>query len=361
MKKLICLLLILFISVGYLNSAGTNAFEFTNIAVGCREIGMGEQGVAGSKGVSSLYWNPAGILENDGIEVNFMHNKWFQGIDEQFFGGIVPFRNYGFGISFYRLGVKPFKGYDNSGNQTGDVKSNASMLNFVFSKNFGIFKGGISLKQMQETLDDTSASSFGVDFGIRGRISENVSIGMGAQNFIAQKVKFIKEEFPVPLVYRVGFIYEKSVLKGDLLTLGIEWNSVADEDFNLSLGAEYKFKNFIFLRLGYLSEQDIGAKFRAGIGMRLRSWQVDYAFADYGDLGDTHRFSITWYYSDWKKVLEKTAKQKEERSLKEAKKLIKNGKYLEAVVNLEKWIRKYPDNEEFMKLLREAGEKIKNK
>jgi len=359
MKRKIFFLLLFYIGNIYLYStSGTNAFEFVNLGIGCKEIGLGEQGVALSKGVNALYWNPAGILENGGVEVSFMYNKWFQGINEQFVGGIIPFRKYTLGLGIYKLGVEPFQGYDNFGNEADDVESNSLMASFVFSKNLGPVRAGLSLKSMQETLDDVSASSFGIDFGVRGNLTNRIKIGIGAQNFISQKVKFIKDEFPVPLVYRVGVSYERNILKEDNLILGVEGSSVSDEDFNISIGAEYFYKNLITLRIGYLNKQDIGSKIRAGLGLKLRNWQVDYAFADYGDLGDTHRFSITWYYGEWKENLIKSAEIEKENILKKIDKFMKKGKYLEAVVEIEKLLKKYPDDKKLINLLKEAGSKI---
>lgn len=65
-----------------------------------------------------------------------------------------------------------------------------------------------------------------------------------------------------------------------------------DNDVYWCLGAEWWMQDTIALRAGYKTNQDIGPGWSAGLGFKFQRICLDYAYAPYGDLGNTHRISL---------------------------------------------------------------------
>jgi hypothetical protein len=66
--------------------AGISTAQFLKIGVGGRATAMGDAFVAISDDVSSLYWNPAGLVLSKKNEIIFSHNTWVVDIYHDFFG-----------------------------------------------------------------------------------------------------------------------------------------------------------------------------------------------------------------------------------------------------------------------------------
>jgi hypothetical protein len=65
----------------------------------------------------------------------------------------------------------------------------------------------------------------------------------------------------------------------------------------LDTGVEYWLANMMATRVGYQfgrGQDNLGGMtgFAFGVGLKLRSIMMDYAFVPFGDLGDTHRITM---------------------------------------------------------------------
>ncbi|HOZ87956.1 MAG TPA: hypothetical protein PL029_09365, partial [Bacteroidia bacterium] len=98
----------------FILSVGVNAQvrkysnEFLNIGVGARALGMANANIVSVDGVTSGYWNPAGLLsQKNDIEVGLMHAEYFAGIAKYDYIGISKRidSNSVAGISILRFGV----------------------------------------------------------------------------------------------------------------------------------------------------------------------------------------------------------------------------------------------------------------
>ena len=81
------------------------------------------------------------------------------------------------------------------------------------------------------------------------------------------------------------------------LTLAVDVNQPVDNDMNMGLGIDYKIMGIMSLRAGYtyaLGGNDLGTAsgLRAGIGVAITDYKLDYAFVPYGELGQAHRISL---------------------------------------------------------------------
>lgn len=64
------------------------------------------------------------------------------------------------------------------------------------------------------------------------------------------------------------------------------------------MGTEYQVTNNLFVRAGYNSRNDSGNGISLGCGFIVRNFHVDYSFLPYERLGDVHRFSLQFKYSE---------------------------------------------------------------
>lgn len=121
-----------------------------------------------------------------------------------------------------------------------------------------------------------------------------LSAGLVIQN-IGTKIKFMSEGDPLPLNIKLGGVYK--LLKDDTLTLALDVNKPIDNEINLHIGGEYWATDMIVLRLGYKTTTvgNLGALsgLSMGLGFKWLRYGIDYAWVPYGDLGNTHRFSLS--------------------------------------------------------------------
>ena len=104
-------------------SAGTSGATVLNIPVGARAIGMGEAFTAMADNASSLYWNPAGIAILNQSEASFMYNPFMRDMAYHNASVVTPLENGGLGASLSYLSYGKIQGFDDAGNETGNVNA----------------------------------------------------------------------------------------------------------------------------------------------------------------------------------------------------------------------------------------------
>lgn len=357
----------------YAGDPGTTGANFLKIGAGARNVGMGEASTAIVKDVNSVYWNPAGLNHVKTHEATFMYNSWFQDMDQQFIGYVYPYLNDigTFGLSIYRLGMKEFQGYDANGVKTENVTAGDLAVGVSYARRFtssfedNIYNTGVTLKIVNETLDDASASAIAADAGFQysgfpflGEWSKDLTYGFVLSN-IGTKIKFDTEEFPMPMTVKTGFGYTKEIM-GEPLTGAVDLFLPNDNDMSVGFGVEYWMKDLLSLRLGYKTGDSEGSGIRAGVGVKMNGISLDYAFVGYGDLGDSHRIGVSYKFGesyDGSVVTPRAAVSG--KSMETGKKMFEEGKYKEAILEFNRVLEKEPGNKEAFEMMKKANEKLK--
>ncbi|MEO8665787.1 MAG: PorV/PorQ family protein, partial [Ignavibacteria bacterium] len=70
---------------------GTTSLQFLKIGNGARATGMGEAFVAVSNDISSLQWNPAGLVAFKENGITASYTQWFVDTRLNYFGGVYHF------------------------------------------------------------------------------------------------------------------------------------------------------------------------------------------------------------------------------------------------------------------------------
>ena len=306
MKKLSWVVIAVFILLGTAHTncpakkinenAGTSAAQILKISVGAEAVGMGESCVAIADDVYATYWNPAGLSQVGVDQLGFMHNEWFQDIRYEFMGYVHPISDstaIAFSTSYISLGE-----LDRT-DETGSVLGQFHPYDILFGLSFGkrlndALSFGVSAKFLQEQIDDKNARALAADIGgLYSVPGSNLILGANVQH-LGTRMKFVDDSFALPLNLKVGAAYR--MING-ALTLVADVNRPVDNDMSVAMGVEYKLLGVVNLRTGYryaMGGNDLGAAsgLRAGFGVDIADYSLDYAFVPYGELGQSHRISL---------------------------------------------------------------------
>jgi hypothetical protein len=277
-------------------SAGTSGAQILKMGVGAEAVSMGESYVAAADDVYSIYWNPAGLSHVETIQLGFMHNEWFQDIRYEFLGYVQPVGNLGTlagSVSYVSMGE--LDETDENGKEIGKFHPYNILLGLSFGKRLNeSISIGVNTKFLREKIHDEQAQVFAADIGALYSIpNSSLVLGINLQH-LGTKMKFVERSFSLPLNVKIGAAYQ---LMQGALTLVLDINRPVDNDVNIGLGTEYKILGIVNLRAGYryaMGGNDLGAAsgLRAGLGVEIRDYKIDYAFVPYGELGQAHRFSL---------------------------------------------------------------------
>ena len=308
----------------------TATANWLKIETGVRAIGMGGAFVAAGTGISAVPYNPSGIGFLTKSEAYYSKSNFLAGISHNVLG-------YGQKLSSQDFfGVHLF--YLNSGamevtnewfpDGTGEEFSVISMsLRGTYARRLtDRLKVGMSLNYLRDQLYKTVTMQ-GVSFDIGSNFDTGIYgmiLGMSITNFgpevsyggaglhrtvpdtidVDERLSRVTEDFPLPLTFRLGVKNdvmgkEGEFVKSDVhrLTLAVDGINAIDYTVYGSVGMEYGFREFGFVRAGMRMGHDT-AGMSAGGGLRYPltrglTFLVDYAFVDNGILEVTHHFSIS--------------------------------------------------------------------
>ena len=305
------------------NNNGTRPAQFLKFPVGSRATAMGESFAAVANDASALYWNPAGIGRLKALELHLSHANYLADINFNFAGLVVPIAkssNLGFSAAAWSMGDEPVTTPEDPTGEAGLTWSASSFaIGVTYSRALtDRFAVGLTGKFIQENLYHSSAKTLAIDIGsLYDTGISGIKIGMSMTNF-GGKLKVSGRDlnvrttpirpanptqpgdlgtssWPLPLNFRVGLSVELLRKESSSLLLASDFIHPTDADERLNFGAEYSMNNRIFLRGGYKFNYE-EESFAAGGGLSLPvsgyNLAIDYAFSDFGILGDVHRFSL---------------------------------------------------------------------
>lgn len=310
------------------SAAGSTSATFLKIGVGARAVSMGGAFTAVSDDPYAIYWNPAGLVfSKNEKNLSFSHNDYFQGLKQEFImytldGDRIGLLNdgffsrgvWGFGFNYFytsddmerRSGlnesdplnpISPSEG-------TFDAYDTAVSVSYAFEHE-DEWKLGASLKFVRQAIDDESGESFAADIGALREISlfdENFMAGITIQN-IGPGIKFNSKRYDLPLVFKVGLSREINGAR-DIVALDLE--KPIDDYPALIMGMERHLTDKLTLNAGYkyrIYGNELGAVsgFASGFGFALKNFDFAYAFTPFGDLGNSHRFTVSLRFGEIKK------------------------------------------------------------
>lgn len=296
-------------------SKGSTGAQILEMIPDARTVAMGETFCGIADDANSLYYNPAGLAVIRCTEIPVSNSNWLQGINQQYIGFAYSLRDVravnvqdmgtvAAGLSEVNSG--DIIGRDINGNKTDVFRSQDRLITVAYGKT--VFEdnysnkimAGASAKFINEEMKNEKMNNLAFDAGVLCDIpAMRLSLGLSVQN-MGGKLKYAAEEFDLPLIVRAGASYK--MLNNSLL-IGLDLSKPNYSGVRANIGAEYYFMKTIAVRAGYkpLGGQDLGISAGFGISMEqldvlfmyMRELNIDYAFVPYGELGDTHKITLT--------------------------------------------------------------------
>ncbi len=306
---LLFFLLALFSGSVYAGSelVGTTSSNFFKIPPFARAVGMGEAFNSLSEGTYGLYYNPAGLSAVPGLEFQATHISWFQDINYEFISMVfpVPFSDVGkLGAAFawFNVGTMP-RNLALPNDISAPTFSWSDYNNGTFSPyDYSIILGygldlsenlssGITLKYTSENIANYNSANITGTLGVLYKTffdGNYVRTGLTLEN-IGANMRVLEVTFAPPKILKLAI---SDTLLNNSLTFSLQSLFQFDYGNIYSLGAEYWLYNTVALRAGYKFGAFNQPSF--GAGFKLNSFEFDYAFLNYSELGATHRFSALY-------------------------------------------------------------------
>jgi len=307
---------------------GTTIGTFLLIEPSARIAGMGNAGAALDFGLESAYYNPAAIGLEDGFAVQFSHSEWIADIAYDYAAGALPLGKWGnayaavTALNSGDIAVRTVTQPLGTGEQyhVSDIAIGLGYGKEITDR----FSAGFQVTYVQETIWHTSLNTATVSIGTLYRASENgLRLGASLSNFGTQgrfsgsdlrvtydndpnrfgdnsqlPAEIFTDAFSVPVLFRVGLGLPVRFGPTTRLNLAVDAFHPNDNTESMSAGAELSYRNQLALRAGYQNafQQDSEEGLTAGGGVQgkidVYAYHLDYAWADEGRLGSTHRFSL---------------------------------------------------------------------
>lgn len=291
-------------------TASNNAGDFLETGVSARALAMGNAFTSMSGGSSSIYFNPAAaaakVINN---EYSFSAANNFDDVDRKNLGFLTRFSNLGFSDKKSVAGLvynssfvggiqKTQWGDDDRPVELGTFNSEKHNLTMTYSREQTPFLFyGFNLREYRYALDKYTARATALDLGIMYRLKNNflnspVVLGLAVHNIGRTPVSWSTGHVDtMPLRVNLGSAFYYTVFEKKL-ALSAELEKDENNPAYFKLGSEYWLVNNVFaLRAGV--ERD---KLSYGAGLNLLGLELDYAQADYEDLGLIKRVSLTYRF-----------------------------------------------------------------
>jgi hypothetical protein len=276
---------------------GTTA-DFLTLPAGARSAALGRAGTALAKDASVLLMNPAGMAGLAGPVVAGTHGSYIDGSSVDQVNFVQPrgrWGAWGVGVQYFSAGS--IHGVDENLIPTQELTPNDLALTAGYARRVWGAKAGGAVKYVRSTLLDT-ASTVSLDVGVETRPlwNKRMKFALVGHNLIGS-LKYETESEDLPRRITAGAGYAVTA----------NWSAALDvsfptgEDAVYGLGTEYRLNVRdpwgVALRGGYsrqMKDVEEASGFTMGLGVRRGALTVDYAFLPFGDLGNTHWFTLGW-------------------------------------------------------------------
>lgn len=321
--------------------------DFLSIGVSADAMAMGKSVVATSNDANAIYWNPAGLAyQEDKYQVSFMHSEYFAGIAKYDFGAFsvaLDSNKHAFGLGFLRFAVDDIPNtldlVDPSGNIDYDKVTSFSVGDYAIFMTYsrkiipGLSVGG-TVKIITRRAGDLNVNTgflakswgFGIDLGLNYRVKDfrlgvhlkDITTTFNAWSFefteaaketfqeTGNDIPVNSQELTAPQII-LGFAYEKmwkekielrAEVNFDITTDGKRNVLISGKPFSVNphFGVELGFAGIVYGRAGINNIQKvldddnestrISIQPNIGGGLKFRTFQVDYAFTDIGNVSE---------------------------------------------------------------------------
>lgn len=317
------------------NRAGTAGAPELRIPVGARYLAMVGAPIATVTGLESIYWNPAGLdFSTASTNALFSYRSYIADMNVNFAAVSGRLGDLGsVGLSFRSLNIGEINvtTMDQPDGTGQIINPSYFILGLTYSKQLtDRVSVGASFNLINESIDRASATGFSFDFGVQyknllevegldlGVVVKNLgsSIKYDGNGLYTQAESTVGDRGPtylkidaasaeLPSEISVGLAYERKFDEENSVTFAATFqnNNYTYDDYKV--GAEYSFKDLLFVRAGYLyspqstdDTPNIFQNYTVGVGLNLKQFSgidlsVDYAYVPVKYFDGNHVFAIS--------------------------------------------------------------------
>lgn len=276
------------------SNAGSDPFDFLFIDANARAAALGGAYTALAADSNALLYNPAGLGRVPRHEATFMHNRYVEGVSQEYFS-VASRYGLGASVNFLSFGEIP----RTTVSQPAGTGSSFGLTDLAVTGGYGKdIGGGLALggayKYIREHVDDVSATAHAFDAGLLWAVPWVAKLRLGAsvQN-MGGKVRFQRAREDLPLSGRVGAAYAFD-WGGRATTVSFDGFGQRYGRVQFGFGGETILGGVMALRAGYTSRNETDMGLTAGAGWIIHDLSVDYAVVPFGDFDLAHRLSVTF-------------------------------------------------------------------
>ena len=292
-KYLIVLILAASSAYSQNDGAGNTGLAFLKLGVTSRAISMGEAVVSNINDAAATHYNPAALFNGSKGNIMFMHNEQVLGVRTEFLAAKIKMNKFAFGLSVNNTAVDDIEVREIPGESVEKFSAqNYSMGLSVGYRVNEMLTLGMTGKFLFEKIYIDNASGFAFDFGGL-YVKDKLSLGLAISN-LGSMSELRSESTKLPSSVRGGASYIIPVTGLEsLLRVSAEGYKVLDGGkFHTHTGAEFLYKDFLALRVGYQSGYE-NKSITTGIGLIYKAINLDYAFVPYKfSQGSSHTITL---------------------------------------------------------------------
>lgn len=302
------------------DDAGTSTGQFLKLPIDARGAAMGGAMGAAASDLAALHWNPAGLSSLASRQAMASYIPYLQGAGYGFIGFAQPLElllsrrprrelqptglgTLAFGFTYFNAGA--LQEADN----TGQKGRSFSPTDIAMTGGWGgsvsrHLDAGVAVKIIRSQIQESAATA-AADAGMRLRFRLGpvpYALSASIHNTFGQ-LKYRTEADPLPVTARFGFSAE--LLPKPLLTVAFDTVARRDNQTYPCLGGELVIpierRVAIAGRVGFNGGTTPGqlegsSGFTFGGGIALFKATVDYSWQPFGNLGTTHRFTLSYRF-----------------------------------------------------------------
>jgi hypothetical protein len=277
--------------------AGNEGASFLEIPIGGRAAALGGAYTALAEDSYGIVWNPAGLGQLRQSELSTMHLSYLQSVSYEYAGlALKPAGNGGVGVAVQYLRPGEIDSTDALGNPAGTFGGHFAAYTLAGGLPVGQYLSvGVAGKLVEAGIGDASASALAVDLGALVKPNATWSFAAVASN-LGGGLRFLSSSDSLPAAFRLGAAFNPD----PAWTVAAQGTFYKQPTNSIQAGVEWRPNPALALRGGYHSDPadslGFSAGWTAGLGLSLWGQQFDYAWAPFGDLGNSHYFSLVLHW-----------------------------------------------------------------
>lgn len=245
-------------------TVGTTTADILKINQGARPAAMAGAYTALGDDAYAVNYNPAGLVGVKVPQLIVLHSDHLAYIGYEYFTFALPWktsRTIATNLTYRHTGTidnPPLPGEpDNPPVTASDLLASLSLAQ-NFKDQFSV---GLTLKYLQSTLAEYTASAFAADLGVKMmKLPYNLKAGLAVQN-LGTSMDFVKNDLsnvkdPLPMFIRLGLGWGTKINKRKDLNFGVDVFKPSDQPMKMAVGAEFwLFEKLFAVRGGMKREQ----------------------------------------------------------------------------------------------------------